>query len=317
MKRFWAYLALRRKKQLAFLLIIMLITSFYEMVSIGAVLPFLGVLVSPEKIFESEYIQPLVSGLQITEPSHLLFPLILLFIVAAIFSAIMRFILIWSQTKLGHAIGADLSVKLCEKTLYQPFSVHASRNSSEVITGLSGKIDAVVHGCILPLLVATSSVLILTTIMSTLAAINSVVALVTFGGFSAIYISIMALLRNRLTQNSETVSRESNQVVKALQEGLGGIRDVLIDGTQSVYCRIYRSADLPLRKAQASIHIISASPRFLVEALGVALISGMAYTLTNSEGGVAAAIPVLGALALGPNANRHNASAFQGISTAY
>lgn len=87
--------------------------------------------------------------------------------------------------------------------------------------------------------------------------------------------------------------------MKALQEGLGGIRDVLIDGTQAVYCEIYRSADLPLRRAQANNQITSASPRFLIEALGIALIAGLAYALTGSEGGVAAAIPMLGALAIG------------------
>ena len=84
-----------------------------------------------------------------------------------------------------------------------------------------------------------------------------------------------------------------------MQEGLGGIRDVLIDGTQAVYCKIYRSADLPLRRAQANNQIISASPRFLIEALGIALIAALAYSLTGREGGVAAAIPLLGALAIG------------------
>jgi ATP-binding cassette subfamily B protein len=88
-------------------------------------------------------------------------------------------------------------------------------------------------------------------------------------------------------------------MVRALQEGLGGIRDVLIDGTQAIYCKIYRSADVPLRRAQANNQIIGASPRFIIEALGIALIAVLAYTLTGREGGVAAAIPLLSALAIG------------------
>jgi ATP-binding cassette subfamily B protein len=298
-KRLWAHLAPRRRNQLTLLLVIMVITSFAEALSIGAVLPFLGVLMSPEKVFTSEYVQPIVSILEITQPNQLLLPLTLLFIAAAIFSAGMRLTLIWAQTRLGHAIGADLSLQSYERTLYQPYSVHASRNSSETIAGISGKVSSVVHSTLLPLLSSISSVLILISITAAIVAIDPLVALVTFGGFGAVYAMIMMASRNRLTQNSQRISRESNNVVKALQEGLGGIRDVLIDGTQAVYCKIYRSADLPLRRAQASNQIISASPRFLIEALGIALIAALAYAITGREGGVAAAIPLLGALAIG------------------
>jgi ATP-binding cassette subfamily B protein len=298
-KRLWAHIAPRRKKQLALLLVIMVITAFAEVVSIGAVLPFLGALMSPEKVFANEYIQPIVSSLEINQPNQLLLPLTLLFIAAAVFSAGMRLTLIGVQTRLGHAIGADLSVQAYEKTLYQPYSVHASRNSSEVIAGISGKISAVVYRTLLSLLSSASSALITITIMATFVAIDPVLALVTFGGFGAVYAVIMVWSRKRLTENSHRISRESNQVVKVLQEGLGGIREVLIDGTQAIYCKIYRSADLTLRRAQASNQIIGASPRFLIEALGISLIAALAYALTGREGSVAATISMLGALAFG------------------
>jgi ABC-type multidrug transport system fused ATPase/permease subunit len=298
-KRLWVNLTTRRKKQLSLLLIIMVITSFAEVLSIGAVLPFLSALMSPEKVFGSEYIQPILASLQITDPNQLLLPLTLLFIAAAIFSAGMRLTLIWVQTRLGHAIGADLSVQTYERSLYQPYSVHVSRNSSELIAGISGKVNTVVNTSVLPMLSIASSALIVVTIMAALVAIDLVSALVTFGGFGAVYASIMVLSRKRLTKNSQRISLESIQVVKALQEGLGGIRDVLIDGTQAVYCKIYCSADLPLRKAQADNQIMNASPRFLIEALGIVLIAALTYVLTGREGGVNAALPLLGALAIG------------------
>lgn len=298
-KRLWAHLAPRRKKQLGLLLIIMVVTSFAEVVSIGAVLPFLGALMSPEKVFAHKYVQPIVTTLQITEPNQLLLPLTLLFIAAAIFSAGMRLTLLWAQTRLSHAIGADLSVEIYERTLYQPYSVHVSRNSSKVIAGISGKIDAVIRESLLPLLSGTSSALMLAAILAVLFALDPVAAFLTFGGFGAVYAVIMVLSRKRLTQNSQRISREFNQVIKSLQEGLGGIRDVLLDGTQAVYCKIYRSADLPLRRARANNQIIGAFPRFLIEALGIALIATLAFALTHREGGITAAIPLLGALAIG------------------
>jgi ATP-binding cassette subfamily B protein len=152
---------------------------------------------------------------------------------------------------------------------------------------------------LLPLLLVISSSLILITIFVALITIDPFVALATIGGFGSLYGLIVFATNKRLMKDSQRVSYESNQVIKALQEGLGGIRDVLIDSTQGVYCQIYREADLPMRRSQANIQIIGASPRYLIESLGMVLIAIIAYGLAEGEAGIASAIPVLGALALG------------------
>jgi ABC-type multidrug transport system fused ATPase/permease subunit len=99
--------------------------------------------------------------------------------------------------------------------------------------------------------------------------------------------------------NSQIYARESSQVIKSLQEGLGGIRDVLIDGSQTVYCQIYSSADQSLRRVQGNNQFISSSPRYAMEALGMILIATLAYSLAQQSDGIAKAIPILGGLALG------------------
>nr|WP_260472445.1 ABC transporter ATP-binding protein [Chlorobium phaeovibrioides] len=80
---------------------------------------------------------------------------------------------------------------------------------------------------------------------------------------------------------------------------MGGIRDVLISGSQDTYCNIYRKADFSLRQAQASCNFINASPRYGIEAFGMMLIAGLAYSLSMQSDGIVKAIPVLGAFALG------------------
>ncbi len=79
---------------------------------------------------------------------------------------------------------------------------------------------------------------------------------------------------------------------------MGGIRDVLIDGNQEAYCQIYRNYDHLLRCAQGNSLFISLSPRYAVEALGMLLIFALAYVLAQQTNGIAAGIPILGALAL-------------------
>lgn len=298
LKRLWRHISPQRRVQFGLLLLLMLVASFAEILSIGAVLPFLGVLTAPERIFVMPIAQPIISVLELTEPKQLLLPLTLAFGFAALFVGTMRLLLLWASTRLSFATGADLSISIYRRTLYQPYAVHCARNSSEVINGISNKTSNAIFimGAILSLI---SSAVMLVAILIALLAVNPVIALAAFGGFGLIYTLIIRFTRSSLLINSQINARESTQVIKSLQEGLGGIRDVLIDGSQATYCQIYRNADLQLRRAQGNSIFIGGSPRYAMEALGILLISALAYSLAQQEDGIAKAIPVLGALAIG------------------
>jgi ABC-type multidrug transport system fused ATPase/permease subunit len=297
--RFWRHISPRRRGQFGLLLVLVVFASFAEILSIGAVLPFLGVLTTPAPIFEHPFAQPFVRTLGIAGPDQLLLPLTIAFGLAVLLSGATRLLLLWASTRLSFATGADLSSAIYRRTLCQPYAVHVARNSSEVIDGISVKVWSVISSIILPSLTLISASIMLIAILVAFLSVFPVIALTAFGGFGLIYVLIIRLTRNRLMINSRHIAVASTQVIKSLQEGLGGIRDVLIDGSQPTYCEIYRSADQPLRRAQGNNYFISVSPRFGVEALGMLLIAGLAYMLARQSDGLTKAIPVLGALALG------------------
>lgn len=295
----WRHINSRRRKQFALLLILMTFASFAEVLSIGAVLPFLGVLTAPESVFNHPAAQPLINFFGFTEPSQLLLPLTFSFGAAALLAGSMRLLLLWANTRLSFATGADLSISIYRRTLYQPYAVHVSRNSSNIITAISSKVSVVINSMIMPVFTLISSSFMIAAILVALLSVNSSIAFLAMGGFAAVYIVIVTFTRRRLLANSQRIAKESSQVIKSLQEGLGGIRDVLIDGSQEIYSQIYRSADLPLRRAQGNNTFIGQSPRFAMEALGMLLIAALAFMLSKQSNGIANAIPVLGALALG------------------
>ena len=277
----------------------MLIASFAEILSIGAVLPFLGVLTTPERVFEHSLAQPFIQILGLTESAQLLLPLTITFGLAAVVAGAMRLWLLWASIRLSYATGADLSISIYRRTLYQPYEIHVARNSSGVINGIWSKAKGVIGGVIVPVLTLISASIMLIVILIAMLSVEPLIALATFGGFGLIYVSIIRITHILKIRNSQSIARESTQVIKSLQEGLGGIRDVLIDGSQEDYCHIYRKADLPLRHAQGNNTFIAQSPRFGMEALGMLLIAALAYTLAQQADGVAKVIPILGALALG------------------
>ena len=83
-KKLWQHLTKKRRTQLLLLLILMLLASIMEVVSIGAVVPFLGALTSPETIFKYELTQPIIEMLEITEANQLLLPLTTIFVIATL-----------------------------------------------------------------------------------------------------------------------------------------------------------------------------------------------------------------------------------------
>ena len=297
--RLWHHLSRRRRRQFGLLMGLMLVSAFAEVVSLGAVLPFLGILIAPDKVFNHPIVANMAPAWGITSADQLVLPLTIAFTAAALIAGAIRILLLWVSTRLAYATGADLSIEVYRRTLYQPYRVHLARNSSEVINGITNKVNSVTFGVLMSSLTLVSSTVLLVAIMLALISIDPMVASVVVVGFGASYALITWLARHRLKRNSQRIAYEQTQVVKVVQEGLGGIRDVLLDGTQPVYCDIYRQADHPLRQAQGSTVFISGSPRPMMEALGMVLIAALAYALSRQIGGIATALPVLGALALG------------------
>ncbi|MDH5368426.1 MAG: ABC transporter ATP-binding protein/permease [Gammaproteobacteria bacterium] len=299
LKRLWHHLSPRRQTQFGLLLILMIVASFAEILSIGIVLPFLGVLTSPDRIFELPILQPLIQALGINSPDQLLLPITVAFGVSVLIAGATRLLMLWANIRMSFATGADIGISIYRRTLYQPYAVHVARNSSEVINGISSKAHSVITNIILPSLLLISYSIMLVVILIALLVVDPVIALASFGGFGVIYIFIIRFTRKQLLIDSQRIAQESTNVIKSLQEGLGGIRDVLIDGSQSAYCKIYWNADHPLRRSQGNVAFIGSSPRYVMEALGMALIAALAYTLAQQPDGINKAIPILGALALG------------------
>jgi ABC-type multidrug transport system fused ATPase/permease subunit len=298
--RTWQHVRPRRRRQFFLILALIIFVSFLDVITIGALIPFLGALTAPERIFEHSFAQPFIHILGLVRPSQILMPITLIFVVAALLAGAMRLMLLWTSTRFVSEIGTDFSLDIYRRCIYQPYSVHVSRNSSEVITGVTDKAYFLVSSAIQPILTLLGAGVLLVAVLLTLAMINPIVALSVFGGFSLFYGAIAWVTRARLASESEQVSKKQIQVLKALQEGFGGIRDILIDGTQPSYCDIYRSADRPLRRSMANIAIIGACPRYIIEPLGIITIAGVAYVMTAGTAVTNnSAIPLLGALVLG------------------
>ena len=293
----WSHVNRRRRYQCVLLLGVMILSAFTEVISLGAVIPFIGVLTNPESVFLNPYIADLASFFGITSADQLLLPLTVLFCTVALLAGAIRIFQLWASTRIAYSFGHDLSTAAYVRTLYQPYRQHLDRNSSEVITGVD-KVETV-YAVLLQMFTLVSALIMSVSVVSALIMIDPLIAISVFVGFSGIYLMVILLTKRRLLINGQKVATESIYRLKALQEGLGGIRDVLLGGYQSVYRDIYRRSDWPVRKARGSNAIIKSSPYYIVETLGIMFITILAYGLSQKTGEPETVVPVMGAFALG------------------
>jgi len=297
-QQLYVHFSKRRRWQLFGLLLVMLASGVAEIFSLASVLPFLGVLTNPELLWGVTTIRNLAGLIGIQQPSQLLIPFILLFGIVTLMAASVRLMNLWLNERLAAAIGSDLSCETYRRSLYQPYSVHVGRNSTSVILASTTQITETVE-VIKNILQLTTSSVVAVGLFSALMVINLQLSLIIVVVFGFAYGVLTFSTKQRLHENSVVMARASQRQLKALQEGLGAIRDVILDSSQPLYLDIYRQEDLPLRLKKAESVFLGAFPRFALEALGMLVIALMALLLTWQGVNSMQVIALIGTFALG------------------
>ncbi len=289
-------LSRRRRRQAWATIGLMLIGALAEVVSVGSILPFLAVLTNPTRLDSI----PIVGGLIAMLPpgSNLVAVTAMAFIGLFIVSGLIRLLLAWVSQALTFSIAYDLSVSAFSKLIHQPYSYYVARHSGEALSQFE-KLQYLTFSILLTGVQALISTVVASLLIALLIVINPKVALISAGLLIGTYLLISVGVQALLRRNSEAVSLHAMLRVKRVQEALGGIRDILLDRSQSAFEREFeRSANI-FRRVSALNNFVGMSPRIVIEMIGMVLIGAYAWSLAGSPGGLTAAIPMLGAFALG------------------
>lgn len=294
-QRLWTSIEKERKKSLLKILFLMIFTSFFDVISIGAILPFLSVLTNPDILKNNEVFQYLekLFSLQI---SNVTLAVTFLFCLSAVIAGLMRLLLLRRITKISYDIGMDFDIKIYNNAIYQPYCVHLLKNSNELINAISRQTtDAI--SIVLACLNFVAAGIIFFVIMSSLIILSSSVTIYVFLMIGGVYFFIIKVTKVTMEKNSAVISRDSALLIKYLQEGMGGIRDIILDGVQNLFSSMYSRADIDLRKAQALNQFIGGAPRYLIEIIGMLVVAILGYYVTQDNLELGSAIPILGLLA--------------------
>ena len=297
-KRFWNHLKIKRKTQIKILIFLMLISGFFEIISIGSLLPFLSALTNSEKLLKSNIGSTFYSIIGISNTDQLILVMTIIFGLAAIASTSIRLLNIWATGRISALVGSDISKKAYQNTLYQPYSYHVKKNSSDLIASLSIQVNTTISN-FQSLLLLISSVIVLFCILITLFIVDWKVALILLSSFTLFYLFVRKVFVIKLEQNSKEINQITKKQIKSLNEGLGSLKDTLLQGNQEIYVNNFMRRDFPLKVLNAQNNLIANSPRYFIEAFGLCLIASIAYFFSRSNSFSGDVLPKLGAIALG------------------
>lgn len=292
----WDALSPRRRRQLLALQILSLLAAAGEVANLGALLPFLRLLANPKEGVQA--LGPLAAPLNALPEQHLSLCLGLSFGIVVMLSTTIRVFTIRAQLRLAGLIVADLGEKVFAEMLHRPYSWHLEHNSSKVLGHLTKDVDQV-SGSIQALLLVVVNLAIVLSLGGSLIALAPSVMLVLSALLVGFYLVVFRFTRGALRADGQRLTSNYQSSLQVAQEGLGGIRDVLLDRSQPFFISTYQSSNRSYRLASAAINTKAQVPRYLIEGFVVVLIVGLSLSLALSGQGIEQQLPLLGTLALG------------------
>jgi ABC-type multidrug transport system fused ATPase/permease subunit len=275
----------------------MLVGALAEMATVASVLPFLALLADPERMRDLPLVGSALASLGAESNWGMLISAALVFAAVAILAAVIRLQLIWSTHTFTFGFGHDLAVEIHRRVLSQPYIHHLQHGSTELLAALR-KAEFLVFDVLLQILYCATAILLSLFILGTLIAIEPLASAIAIGFVGSFYLLVTRFSRVRLRENSAALERSLDQRIRIIQESVGGIRDIIIDGSKSQFIAEFAEADRRINQAHVSNMIIGSAPRYIIEAASLMLVASLALWLSRDQG-LGAAVPILGALVLG------------------
>jgi ABC-type multidrug transport system fused ATPase/permease subunit len=300
LKNLLFHISKSRKVQLLILLIITFLTSIVEMLSVASVVPFIKAATSTSENFVLEK-SSILKFVSINNKKEAVFITGIIFSFFILINSLLRCLLIFITSKLSNIITAELSIKIYRASLFDSYSNHINKQTSNVISAVTQKVYQT-YFTISSIITFVSSAFILIGLISVLIWINPKVMSFFIIFFSILYLAIVLLGKKTIKNNSQIINEEQNKIIFNLQNGLGSFRDIILDKTQEYFITIFAKASLNKARREAVNNIIQSSPRYILEGMGVILAAFLIIFwnyFMHSSNEIIEAFPTLAAIAIG------------------
>jgi len=286
-------MTLKNRAELSKIIIVTCIVAFFELLSVGFLIPFLKILSSPADILEE---WNFFKDLNIKTTDELIKLCVLFFLLIIISSGLFRFLLMLKIMKLTFSIGLLMSTKIFSNVINQKYEYHLVNNSSTLIDAISTKTNNVVYLAVMPFINLVSSLIILSAFLIVLLFIFPLITINILLLVGVAYYLSIRINSKRIARISHKLAHDAENSVKITQETLGNIKEIIINDYKKYAIDIFYKNEASLKKIQGEHSVITLSPKILIELLGFLLIVLFAFYY-STENSVLTLMPTLAGLA--------------------
>jgi len=161
------------------------------------------------------------------------------------------------------------------------------------------KVDMAINGVLKPTLILINSLVIICLVLVTIFILNPFIAIISITSLGILYGVTIFLLRKKMQRIGIVISKESDGLVRMIQESLGAFREIILGGFQDEQLRIFKKSDSLLRKSQAQHAFISQSPRVIIETLIITVLVLVLVYLNSQNYELADHLPIIGMFVFG------------------
>lgn len=296
---FYSKLGKLRKFQLKLLFFFAVFSSLFEIATLFSLYPFISILLNSQNVEKFKFLLNLKDYLLFNEDSYLLV-ISIIFLFFLVFSSALRLMLLWANIRLANSISKDFSLDILRSKIYQSYLKFTESNSNETIANISVKIGSL-NRVLTALNSLGTGVFITISIFFAAIIINPIITFFLFFIVFFIYLILVFYFNKVLLKNSIEISKQQSSIIKILQESSGMIKEVLLDGSQEKYLKIFSYSINKLYNADAKNTLINLSPRFFIETAGIILIILICSYAASVSGSPITLLPTIGVLVLSAN----------------
>ncbi|WP_298973420.1 ABC transporter ATP-binding protein [uncultured Psychrobacter sp.] len=298
-KQLFALLTDEQLKHFYVLQVLVVVMAFTELLGIASIAPFMA-LVGDMSILESNGVFAQLYQLSgLNDPMDFLFYTGVFVLVMLTFSTLVSMFTIWKLSIFGARIGTELADRLYTYYMQQSWQFHASGSSAQLTKQVSTEAARISNGIIQPLVRMNAKLVLALFISIGIVIYEPLIAILGLFIFSLAYFLLYRLVRKKLVSNGQKLSNVSTQRFRLMNEGFGGIKDVLLLNRSHDFIERFHDSGKVFARAQGTNIAISQVPRYFVELIAFgAMISLVLVLIKLHSGNLGEVLPILAVYAL-------------------
>ena len=298
-KQLFALLTDKQLKQFYILQVLVIIMAFTELLGIASIAPFMA-LVGDISILETNGLfAQLYQMSGLNNPMDFLFYTGVIVLVMLTFSTVISMFTTWRLSIFGARIGTEIADRLYTYYMQQSWQFHASGSSAQLTKQVSTEAARISSQIVQPLMQMNSKLVLALFISISIVIYDPVIAILGLSIFSLAYFVLYRLVRQKLESNGQQLSEVSTRRFRLMNEGFGGIKDVLLLNRSHDFITRFHDSGKVFARAQGTNIAISQVPRYFIELIAFgAMISLVLVLIKVHSGNLGEVLPILAVYAL-------------------